>query len=80
MGTNDGFPARNLAWTALSVIATLVAALAVFDAIWMAVADGKWLALLGIPLVATVWFWVAVGAWERTTWGAEERIPVTPRK
>jgi len=30
---------------------------------------GEWVGLLAVPVVSVVWFWIAGGAWRRTTWG-----------
>ncbi len=62
----DGF--GNFAWTGLAVLSTVVLALVVVGGIIDA-ASGQWLTLLGTPLAALVWFWIAGGAWRRTTWG-----------
>jgi hypothetical protein len=51
-------------WTGIAVLSTVFLLFAVIDAF-----NGQWLTLLGIPLVALVWFWIAGGAWRRTTWG-----------
>ena len=62
---------RNLAWTALAAVSTLFLALVVIGSVGDAVA-GEWVNLLAIPVALIVWFWIAGGAWRRTTWGASE--------
>ena len=53
----------------MAVAATLILVLAVVGAIADAVA-GEWLTLLALPIALVVWFWIAGGAWKRTTWGS----------
>ncbi len=59
-------------WTGLAVLSTVFLSLAVVGAVIDAF-NGQWLTLLGIPLIALVWFWIAGGAWRRTTWGRTRR-------
>jgi hypothetical protein len=60
--------ARNVIWAALAIVVTFLFGLAVLGAVLDA-ADGHWVQLLGVPIAGLFWFWIAGGAWRRTTWG-----------
>ena len=64
---------RNLLWTVVAVGATVLFVVAVWGAVLEAV-DGNWLAAISIPVGRILWFWVACGAWRRTTWSLRSAL------
>jgi len=60
---------RNVAWTATAVVSTVIFGLVMVGSVVDAT-RGEWVDLLAIPVAFVVWFWIAGGAWRRTTWGA----------
>src|SRR4051794_35929393 len=60
--------ARNLGWCLLAGLMGLNAGLSVVGGV-LALAAGHWLALAYGPAGVLFGYWMAVGAWRRTTWG-----------
>lgn len=60
--------ARNLGWCVLAGLMGLNAVLSLVGGI-LALAAGHWLALVYGPGGVLFGYWMAVGAWRRTTWG-----------
>ena len=59
---------KDYAWALVTGVVALLAAAAVFNAMWRLVVEGSALPLLGLPLAALFYWWVGVGAWRRTVW------------
>lgn len=60
--------ARNLGWCLLAGLMSLNAGLSVVGGI-LALAAGDWLGVVYGPAGVIFGYWMAVGAWRRTTWG-----------
>ncbi len=60
--------ARDYAWAALAVVSALFTALNVAACLFF-LFHGVWGVLLRAPFGALFGYWIAMGAWRRTTWG-----------
>ncbi len=70
-GAHDGAGlVRNVAWTALATAVSVVFVLSVFGLLYNTFVHGPWWGLVAIPVNGLLTYWIAGGAWKRTTWGA----------
>ena len=65
--------ARDCAWAALAVVAGVLTALNLAACLFFLL-RGEWAVLLRVPFAVLFGYWIAMGAWRRTTWG---RPPLT---
>lgn len=59
-------PARRKGWVAVALVMLVLSALGVFNALWVALIDGRPLFLLALPVNLLMGYWLVVGAWRRT--------------
>lgn len=69
-GTHDNAGlVRNLGWTVVATAVSLIFVLGVVGVLYNGVVDGSWWGLIAIPVDGLLTYWIAGGAWKRTTWG-----------
>jgi hypothetical protein len=61
---------RDYAWAVFAVVMLLMLIAAIFNALWGLATRGTWFGALGVPLAGIFYWWLGMGAWRRTIWGA----------
>jgi hypothetical protein len=60
----------DYAWGLLMVAAAVLLVLSVTDALWRGILRGDWSHVLSVPFGLLFWYWIGMGSWRRTRWGA----------